>query len=191
MKNSVKWIALALSLIVVIGGAAVLYNNLAEDYKGESLEQTEDNEKHSNKKRPIMNAPDFTVLDSEGNKVALSDYLGKPIVVNFWATWCHYCKEEMPDFNKAYKEYPDVQFVMVNATDGVGETIEKAKQYVEQNGYEFDIFFDTEYEAMMMYVVTGLPATFFIDKEGNIVTKANGMIDYETLQSGIKLITEN
>jgi len=133
-------------------------------------------------------APDFTVLDNDGNEVRLSDYYGKPVVLNFWATWCYYCKVEMPDFNRAYAEYPDVQFLMVNATDGVNETVESAKAYVSEEGYDFEIFFDTDYDAINSYGVTGFPTTFFIDEKGDLVTYSRGMIDYETLISGIEMI---
>lgn len=135
-----------------------------------------------------MSAPDFTVIDRQGNEVKLSDYVGKPIVLNFWATWCYYCKQEMPDFNKAYKDYPDVNFVMVNVTDGVYETVDTAKTYVDKNGFEFDILFDTEGNAVDAYEVTGYPTTYFIDASGNPVAYASGMIDYNTLVSGIDMI---
>ena len=135
-------------------------------------------------------APDFTVLDSEGNEVQLSDYVGKPIVLNFWATWCYYCKEEMPDFDKAYEAYPEVQFLMVNATDGVQETMESAQEYIQQEGFQFDVFYDTQLEAVNAYYVTGFPATYFIDAQGNLVTRSRGMLDYDTLVKGIGMITE-
>lgn len=189
MKNSVKWIILALFLVAVIAGATVMYNQLSKDYKNDDI--TQNSESQVNQTNDMSNtAPDFTILDYAGNEVKLSDYKGKPVVLNFWATWCYYCKEEMPDFNRAYKEYPDVQFLMVNATDGVQETMESAKNYVEQEAYEFDVFFDTNQEAIRNYNVTGFPATFFIDKDGNLVTRGVGMLDFETLEKGIKMITE-
>lgn len=187
MKNKVKWIILALVLAGLIAGAAVLYNVLSPSYGGDNLMQdspdqtAEDNE---------YAAPDFTVLDADGNEVRLSDYRGKPVVLNFWATWCYYCKVEMPDFDKAYEKYPDVQFLMVNATDGVQETMDTAKEYIEGEGFRFDVFFDTEFEAVSAYYVTGFPATFFIDKNGSLVTYSSGMLDFETLEKGIQMITE-
>lgn len=191
MKDIWKWIIIAAMLVGIIAGASVLYDNLSENYKGENLNtssQSESDESSSNENE--FAAPDFTVLDNDGNEVRLSDFKGKPIVLNFWATWCYYCKEEMPDFNKAYKEYPDVQFLMVNATDGVQETMESAKNYVKQQGFDFDVFYDTKLEAVNSYYVTGFPATFFIDKDGNLVTHASGMIDYDTLIKGIGMISK-
>ena len=135
-----------------------------------------------------LKAPDFTVLDENGNAVKLSDFRGKPIVLNFWATWCYYCKVEMPDFNQAYEKYSDIQFLMVNATDGVNETIDGVKKFVADAGYDFDVFFDTEYHAINAYHVTGFPSTFFIDAEGYLIARASGMINYATLEKGISMI---
>ena len=128
------------------------------------------------------------MLDANGNTVKLSDFRGKPVVLNFWATWCYYCKTEMPDFNKAYQKYPDVQFLMVNATDGVHETVSSAKKYVANEGFDFDVFFDTEENAVNAYNITGFPSTFFIDANGKLVARAIGMIDLETLETGIGMI---
>ncbi len=191
MSKYLKFIALAVLLIFVILGSYFLYNALSENYREQEKtpEVLEESKKTPAKKDyPMMNAPDFIVLNEKGEETSLSDYLGKPIVVNFWATWCYYCKEEMPDFNKAFKEYPDVQFVMVNLTDGNRETIEKANAFIEEMGYEFPIFFDTKYDAAMNYQVMSIPATFFIDKNGDLVAKNNGMIDYETLVQNIEKI---
>ncbi len=190
MKNSVKWVIIAVVLVGVIAGASVLYNKFSEDYITESPVQTtaQNDEKTDNGESEDFSAPDFTVLDYDGNEVKLSDFKGKPVVINFWATWCYYCKEEMPDFNAAFKKYPDVEFLMINATDGYQETVESAKRYIEEEAFDFNIYFDTEFEAVNAYYVNGYPSTFFIDKEGNLVTYANGMLDYESLEKGIELI---
>ena len=136
-------------------------------------------------------APNFTVLDENGNSVRLSDYRGKPVVLNFWATWCYYCKVEMPDFDRAAQKYPNVQFLMVNATDGVNETVESATAYVTAEGYSFDIFFDTSFEAINAYGISGFPTTVFIDENGDLVDYKRGMISYEVLEQGIGMITGN
>lgn len=192
MKNKVKWILVAgivVLLVGIISGATVLYHTLSEHYDGNNLMQNSQAQDKAAGENQYA-APDFTVLDHEGNEVKLSDYKGKPVVLNFWATWCYYCKVEMPDFDQAYEKYPDVQFLMVNATDGVQETMESAKEYIEQEGFRFDVFFDTKLEAVNAYYVTGFPSTYFIDKNGNLVTFRNGMLDFETLEKGIQMITE-
>lgn len=195
MKTNIKWIIIAVAFVVLIGGATVLYNNLSKDFGGDKLltntteaQNTENAQQNNSDESEKIKAPDFTVLDYEGNEVKLSDFKGKPVVLNFWATWCFYCKEEMPDFNIAFEKYPDVEFLMINATDGYQETMETAKKYYEDEGYDFNIYFDTNIEAVNNYGLTGFPATFFIDEEGYLEASAGGMIDLETLEKGIDLI---
>lgn len=194
MKKSVKWLIIAVLLVGIIVGATLLYKKLSKDYSGNNLMDETQMQDETESKKESKNenaAPDFTVLDREGNEVKLSDYKGKPVVLNFWATWCYYCRMEMPDFNEAYKKYPDVQFLMVNATDGVQETVSSAAKYVDEEEFQFDIFFDTKREAINAYRVTGFPSTFFIDKDGNLITHGSGMLNMETLEKGISIIIED
>lgn len=189
MKNSVKWVVIALVLIAVVASASVLYNKFSDDYVITPPVQTTIGNKNQGGQSPSgYAAPDFTVLDYNGNQVNLSDFKGRPVVINFWATWCYYCKEEMPDFNEAFKKYPDVEFLMINATDGYQETVDSAKAYIENEKFDFNVYFDTESEAVNAYYVNGFPTTFFVDANGNLVTYANGMLDYESLVKGIELI---
>ena len=185
MKKIFVWIIIFIILVALIVGASFLYKNLSEKYDNNNLVSSDTSSENNE-----FAAPDFTVFDEDGKQVKLSDYKGKPVVINFWATWCFYCKEEMPDFNIAYKNYPDVQFLMINATDGVQETKEMAKAYVEKENFDFDVFYDTSLSAVSAYYVNSFPSTYFVDKNGNLVTRANGMIDYETLEKGIEMIAE-
>lgn len=136
-------------------------------------------------------APDFTMLDYDGNEVKLSDLKGKPVVLNFWASWCGPCKSEMPDFDEIYQEYKGkISFMMVNLTDGVQETMDSAKQYVEGQGYSFPVYFDTKSEGAIAYGVYSIPTTFFIDANGDVVAYASGALSREGLQKGIDMICE-
>ena len=133
-------------------------------------------------------AADFTVYDENGNEVRLSDYAGKPVVLNFWASWCGPCMREMPHFNEKYLELSEgVVFLMVNVTNY--DTASAAKEVISENGYSFPVFFDTYGEANEAYGVTGFPTTYFIDAEGYIIAYARGAISAEALQEGIELIS--
>ncbi|MBO5052127.1 MAG: TlpA family protein disulfide reductase [Clostridia bacterium] len=137
----------------------------------------------------MHHAPDFVVYDLAGNAVRLSDYIGKPIVLNFWASWCGPCKMEMPDFDEVYRQYGDeVQFLMVNLTDGSYETVATAAAFVAQNGYAFPVLFDTSGQAANTYQIYSIPTTYFIDAGGHLIARAEGAIDAASLQYGISLI---
>jgi len=136
-----------------------------------------------------MTAPDFTVYDSEGNQVHLSDFFGKPIILNFWASWCGPCKMEMPDFEAAYQTHGDqVHFMIVNLTDGYQETMETAQAYLAEQGYTFPVYFDTDRNAAMTYNTNAIPTTYFIDADGFAVAWAQGALDAERLQMGLDMI---
>jgi thiol-disulfide isomerase/thioredoxin len=131
-------------------------------------------------------APNFTVYDAAGKAVKLSDFKGKPVVLNFWASWCPPCKGEMPDFNEVYgKEKNSVQFLMVNMTDGQQETTETASNFVKSKGFSFPIYFDTKFQAADAYGISSIPQTFIIDKNGSVVNSYLGGIDKSTLEKEI------
>lgn len=159
-----------------------------EKETGESFSETGDEDKSDEVEK--IEAPDFSVTDMEGNTVLFSDFIGKPIVVNFWASWCSPCKSEMPVFEKLYQEMgEDVTFLMVNMTGG-RETEENARAFIEEQGYTFPVYFDLEQDAAYTYGITGIPTTLFIDKDGYLITGAVSMLDEPLLRQGIDLIVE-
>ena len=140
MKQKWLWLVLAVGLIVLIGAAAILYPILSKQTQTQAPETEE-----SAQTIPYV---DFTAVDLEGNEVSLSDYIGKPIVLNFWASWCPPCKSEMPDFDAVAKELDgEVVFLMVDMVDGMQETKDKGAQFIKEQGFSFPVLYDVNQEA--------------------------------------------
>jgi thiol-disulfide isomerase/thioredoxin len=186
MKQYAKYFLLASILFAVLVFAFIGYNYLADRYLPEEAPVSDSSEEKAE------TADDFTVLDINGNEVKLSDNFGKPIVVNFWATWCGPCKSELPAFENIYKENKDdVVFMMVNLTDGYRETTDTVKDFISQGGYTFPVYFDTSYDAADAYRVNSIPMSLFIDKNGNLVKKQVGAMSESSLKQYINRITQN
>ena len=206
MKKNKTFILLAVLLVILIGGAGFFYNKLSSAYKTDTLtetsqaaenetesEETEDSQTSSEEtdsgENAAETAPDFTMTNASGEEVKLSDFFDKPVVLNFWASWCGPCKSEMPHFEDAYQKYgEDINFVIVNLTDGTRETVENASDFIEEQGYTFPLYFDTNTEGAMTYGTYSIPVTYFIGADGVPVAQANGALDAATLQKGLDMI---
>ena len=189
-KKKLLWASIIMVALLV--GASALYHYLADDIDHDNLSGTStDTPDNTQQELPKQFPPDFTVMDASGKEVKLSDFRGKPTVVNFWASWCGPCKSEMPDFDAVYQEMGDeIHFLMVNMTDGSQETLTGAQKFIADSGYTFPVYYDTQYSAAMAYGVSSLPTTYFFDAEGYGVAYAIGAIGKEDLLRGIGMITE-
>ena len=195
MKEKKGLIILILVTALLIGSAAVLYDRLSAENAPDQIVAENDPGHVENdtegEAQELTPAPDFTVYTADGAEVKLSDMKGKPVILNFWASWCSPCKMEMPDFDEVYAQHgEDIHFMMVNLTDGSRETVEKASAYIEEQGYSFPVYYDTTQEAAYTYAVSAIPTTYFIDAEGHFVAYGQGALSMEHLLTGLGMITE-
>ena len=204
MKKYWKIIAGCFAFCILMAGSVVLYNQLSKKYEpkqnletdvfgaeenGNDGDRSRQEEAADEQTEDENKAPDFTVEDADGKAVALSSMEGKPVVLNFWASWCPPCKSEMPDFQKAYETYgEEIQFMMVDLTDGNRETREKAGEFIEEQGFTFPVYYDVHQEGAYAFYVSALPATYFIDEKGTIVAAGKGMLDAEAIEQGISYL---
>lgn len=188
--KALKMVLLVLVFTALLLGAKRLYDTLGSQVQMDALATQTTQGADGEQTEPAKEAaPDFTVYDADGNGHSLSDFRGKPVVLNFWASWCGPCKSEMPDFEEKFQQYGgDIHFVMVNLTDGSRETVETASEFILDQGYTFPVYFDTAMDGAITYGINAVPVTFFVDAEGNFVARGQGALSAEALQQGIDMI---
>ena len=125
-------------------------------------------------------APDFVMKAQDGTKTRLSDWRGRPVVVNFWATWCAPCKAEMPEFVAAYEKHQADGLVILGVN--AQESAQQAAAFVEKFGMRFPVTLDSRGEVQNLYLVRGLPTTIFIDREGVVSARWAGLLTPELLE---------
>lgn len=163
--------------------AQVKENNSSSNTESQG---TEESIKTAEKDRDLIPAFDFTLTDQYGNEHTLSDYKGKVVFLNFWATWCPPCRKEMPDIEKLYREYnfnkDEVVFLgVVNPSSDEYPNNQDVKKeeiisFIEKNGYTFPTVFDETGEVLQNYFISAFPTTFMVDKEGYIYGYVPGMM---------------
>ena len=189
-----KLLIWVLVFAVILTGAYVLYNKLSAQAAPGSIATTpvvvEDPTAETEAQGSL--APDFTVYDFDGIAHKLSDFRGKPVILNFWASWCGPCASEMPEFQSFYEQYgEDIHFVLVNLTDGHQENVASASAFLEENGYTLPVYYDTDIDAAMKYGVSAVPVSYFIDAEGYFAAWAQGALSEDMLRQGVDLLLKN
>lgn len=167
-----------------------------EEAKEEKNADTSDKKADEKKQEEVIPVPDFEVKDQFGATHKLSDYKGKTVMLNFWATWCGYCKKEMPDLQKAYEKYGKNQEDLVilgvsepktdenpNANDVSQEEI---TEFLDSNGYSYPVLMDTTGEIFGTFGIRSFPTTYMIDKEGNLIGYIPGAVNASTLENIIQ-----
>lgn len=183
MKQIIKFFLLTLVLIAVLVGAYFAYQHFSDKQMLHNRSSSEDVASTAENAALVT---DVKMTDMNGNDVMLSDFFGKPIVLNFWASWCGYCVREMPVFEAAYQEHGErVQFMMLNLTDGDRETVKIARSFLEESAYTFPVYFDIYGEALRAYDAYSIPITLFICSDGSLQKKHIGALDQNSLEEQI------
>ncbi len=180
MKNKKQKIAMASVLVLlvvsIVSGLVQPYfqNKNAPTVGPGRLQQEE-----------LIEVPDFRFTDEDGNTVNFYDFKGKPVVMNFWGTWCPYCVQEMPDFNKLAGEYSDdVTFLFLDVPNSADETPAKVKQFLADNGLDnITSYYDSFTEGCYMFGLSSFPTTVYVDEDGYLFDAAIGKTNYDAVKS--------
>lgn len=167
-----------------------------EEEQPAASEETETDEEENASDPEVFPAIDFTLKDQFGNEHTLSDYKGKTVFLNFWATWCGPCRSEMPDIQKLYETYDtegeDTVIILGVAAPGLGQEKDEAgiKAFLDENGYTYPTVMDTTGELFAQYGISSFPTTFMIDRDGNIFGYVSGALNEDMMKSIIEQTQE-
>jgi len=187
-KNLTKAIVSLAVLTVLLLGAYYISSRYSKNNDYASPDTSMGTGSNDNTDRDLPLAKDFELVDLEGNTVKLSDYRGKIVLLNFWATWCGPCLKEMPEFNEASKDFEnngDAILLAVNLTTGGarGETEDKVRKFMNSNGYTMKVLLDKTGKVADQYKIYAIPTTYVIDKDGRIYTYYEGTINKNVLMN--------
>ncbi len=176
--------------------SATTEDSLDEASNDDDSESTESTDDESDTDSETMAAPEFTLVDQYGEMHSLSDYKGKIVFLNFWATWCPPCKAELPYIQELYEEYqamedPDVVFLGVTFPGyGNEQDVDGVTEFLEENGYTFPVLMDTEASLMQPYYITAYPTTYMIDPDGNVLGYIPGGMTKDIMEDVIEQARE-
>jgi thiol-disulfide isomerase/thioredoxin len=192
MKKSIIIWTVAIILVAVAVYTTYQYNSNPAPLPNPTTESPKDTTDQSSGQEEVvtsMDALDFTLEDMNGNKVSLSDYKGKTIFLNFWASWCGPCKYEMPFIEQLYQETKDSDLVII--TVNLQESKSTVSNFLTDNKYTFPVWLDTEGDVANQYGVSGIPLSLLINKEFKIVSAHEGyMNDLEMMKSFVDQLKE-
>ena len=189
---------IVLILAIVIGGSIFTLNkyNTSNSKSNSSVGGTNKGSTTQNNisLQPIETNPnatktkaiDFKLKDLNGKELSLSDLKGKKVFLNFWATWCPPCKAEMPEIEKLYQETKNSNLVIVAVE--IGEPLSTVKPFINSNKYNFKVLIDPDQKVAAQYNITSIPTSYFIDVDGNIITKNIGGMNIDQMKAYIKTL---
>ena len=186
-SNSTPCIIISVGVLIGMGLGALFVSGLVLATNSFSQPEAGMIEEVDSDDAPQINAPapDFELKSLTGEKKHLADYQGKVVVLNFWATWCGPCKDEMPFFQEIYERYgSEIAVLAVNNQ----ETVDKVSPFVEELGLTYEILMDNDGSVATQYQVIGFPTTYFIDPNGIIKFLHVGVLTEEQLDGYLDLL---
>lgn len=167
-----------LLLAVILGGFYYLDSagKAGQEAGGKSRQENGEKSGQAAGKSPAQGshgavvAPDFTLKDMDGKEVRLSDQRGKKVLINFWTTWCTYCREEMPLLQKFYEQSRDGkwQVLTINITSSE-KGVSAVRSYLKANNYNFPVLLDEKGSVSALYGIRSIPASFILNEKGEII----------------------
>ena len=206
MRKRTKLILLSVALLAAFLAATVLFDRMVDrdllsqaaavpDYVPGNKEPLPEQTKAPEETTPTPereDAPNITITDSEGNTHTLEEFRGKPVVLNFWASWSGPSQRELAMFQSAYDDYKNqVHFLMINTVSDERETREKAEKMIADGGYTFPVYYDTDASAANAFGVKTLPTSYFVDANGKAIAYAAGELNRYNFERGLMKCYEN
>jgi cytochrome c-type biogenesis protein len=183
-----------------LNSTSLSFDNSSKNSTAVATQAPSENNSSSSDSAGTTSAIDFTLTDQYGNQHTLSDYKGKVVFINFYATWCPPCNTELPDIEALYKDYgmnkKDVVFLGITnpKSDDYPNNSDEDKDYIKsflkKKGYTFPTLFDETGEILQKYSITAFPTTFLIDKKGNVLGYVPGMMTKDIMENVIKQALE-
>lgn len=190
-KMEVKIVVLFLAVIFLFVAKAYDNKQASKASELEAAAQKIAEEMGTEPGIPAGPAPDFTVQTASGEAVSLSEQLGKPTVLYFWATWSEACQSVMPAFDELCASYGDqVGFMLINLTDGKNDTVQSVTEFLKTGGFDFPVYYDIDHEAEINYKVLAIPMSVFIDAEGNVVKCVVEQLSPEALRAEVAALVK-
>lgn len=191
-----KYIILSVIAIIIFGAVIEVnnYNNSKEKAQIEitknsntaSVKSNSSSSTEINKEVLKVQANDFKLQDLSGKNVSLSDFKGKKVFLNFWATWCPPCRGEMPDIEKLYDETKNSDLVILAIN--IGEDRDTVQSFLKSNNYNFNVLLDISQSTAGKYNISGIPTSYFINKDGTVSAKKIGAMSLSEMKSYINAL---
>lgn len=179
--NRRLWITIALTAVIVFGFGYIFINASDSGLQTQKVQKKEESKPNADK---YQAAPDFTLMDINGNAVSLSDFEGKVVFLNFWATWCRPCRMEIPHFIELIDKYGDDFVVLGVAIDN--REFEKVPPFMDNMGINYPVVLDTKGVSNMYGGIRSIPTTFVISREGKAVEMIVGSRPKDEFENLIK-----